>query len=246
MDDRRLGMAVRDRRHRRGWRLVDLASAAGVGPGVCGLVERGQVARLTVRTARAIAAAVDLPLTWDIGWQRVEVDRLLDADHAALGASIAEALTSDGWEVRAEVSFNHFGDRGRIDLLAWHPIERVLLVIEVKTTLVDAQQTQGSLDVKARVARYVVAELGWPPPDRVVPALFIAEGRTARRHVERLAALFARYDCRGASARSWLRAPSRIVGGLLRFVPLPSGNGVDLRLAGRRRVRRSRETARSA
>lgn len=62
MDDRRLGAAVRARRHQRGWRLVDLASAAGVGAGVCGLLERGQVVRLSVRTARAIVEAVGLPL----------------------------------------------------------------------------------------------------------------------------------------------------------------------------------------
>jgi len=240
-------MAVRARRHRRGWRLVDLAAAAGVGTGVCGLLERGHVGRLSVRTARAIAAAVELPLTWDVGWQRIEVDRLLDADHAALCAAIAAALTADGWEVRSEVSFNHFGDRGRIDLLAWHPAERILLVVEVKTVLVDAQQTLGSLDVKTRVAKHVVADLGWPAPLRVVPAIIIAEGRTARRHVERLEALFARFACRGAAARTWLRSPSAAgaVSGILRFVPLPSGNGVDRRRAGRRRVRRPPDARRS-
>ncbi|MDQ3346114.1 MAG: helix-turn-helix domain-containing protein, partial [Chloroflexota bacterium] len=74
MDDRRLGHAIRARRHRRGWRLVDLATAAGVGPSMCSLLEGGHVDRLTVRTARAIAAAVDLPLGWDVGWQRQEID----------------------------------------------------------------------------------------------------------------------------------------------------------------------------
>ena len=246
MDDRRLGMAVRARRHRRGWRLANLALAAGVGPGVCGLLERGHVGRLTVRTARAIAGAVDLPLAWDIGWQRVEVDRLLDADHAALGASIAAALTALGWSVRSEVSFNHYGDRGRIDLLAWHAIERVLLVIEVKTAIVDAQQTLGALDVKTRVAKFVVGELGWASPDRIVPAIVIAEGTTARRHVKRVEALFGRYECQGTAARSWLRAPSRSVAGLLMFVPLPPRNGGDRRRAGRRRVRRSKAASRSA
>jgi transcriptional regulator with XRE-family HTH domain len=246
VDDRRLGIAVRARRHRRGWRLVDMAAVAGVGPGVCGLLERGHADRLTVRTARAIAGAVGLPLAWDLGWQRVEVDRLLDSDHAALCADIAGELTALSWEVRTEVSFNHYGERGRIDLLAWHPTERTLLVIEVKTTLVDAQQTIGSLDIKARLASILVAKLGWRQPARVVPALFIAEGRTARRHLQRLAALFKQYNCQGVSARGWLRSPSADVGGLLRFVPLPSSNGSDRRRAGRRRVRRSRATPRSA
>jgi transcriptional regulator with XRE-family HTH domain len=239
-------MAVRARRHRRGWRLADLAAAAGVGAGVCGLLERGEVGRLTVRTARAIAAAVDLPLSWDIGWQRMEVERLLDADHATLCAGVAELLVGEGWEIRSEVSFNHYGDRGRIDLLAWHAQERVALVIEAKTAIVGVEQTLGLLDVKARVAKHVVAEIGWPVPGRVVPALFIADGTTARRHVKRVAVLFRRYDCTGAAARAWLRRPSERIGGLLRFVPLPIGNGVDRRRADRRRVRRSLAESRSA
>jgi len=121
MDDRRLGHAVRARRHRRGWRIVDLAATGGVGPTVCSLLEGGHVDRLTVRTARAIAAAVGLDLRWDIGWQRQEIDRLLDADHSAMAAFWTRRLESFGWIVRSEVSFNRYGDRGRIDLLTYHP-----------------------------------------------------------------------------------------------------------------------------
>lgn len=124
MDDRELGLAVRARRHQRGWRLIDLAAVAGVGASACSELERGKASAMTVRTARAIAAAVDLPLGWDIGWQRQLVDRLLDADHTALAGEVARRLESWGWQVRAEVSFNWYGDRGRIDLLAYHAAHR--------------------------------------------------------------------------------------------------------------------------
>jgi transcriptional regulator with XRE-family HTH domain len=237
MNDRRLGRVVRTRRHRRGWRLVDLAARARVGPGVCSLLERGYAGRLTVRTARAIAAAVDLPLDWDIGWQRQEIDRLLDADHATLIAAWVRRLEALGWVVRTEVSFNHYGDRGRIDVVAFHPDHRVLLVVEVKTALVDAQDTLGTLDVKARVAPIVARDLGWRPR-LVVPAFVIAEGTTARRQVARLEPLFGRYALRGHAAASWLRDPaSGTPTGLLVFTKLPSGIGIDRRRAGRRRVR---------
>jgi transcriptional regulator with XRE-family HTH domain len=211
MDDRRLGMAVRARRHRRGWRLVDLAAAAGVGAGVCGLLERGEVERLSVRTARAVAAAVGLPLNWDVGWQRQEIDRLLDADHSTLAVHLTRRLEPHGWIVRSEVSFNHYGDRGRIDLLTYHPGARVLLVIEIKTAIVDGGELLGTLDVKTRVAPTLMRTLGWQPL-HVIPAIILAGGTTVRRRVTDLDPLLRRFDLRagrpGLGWRNRRRAPA--------------------------------------
>src|SRR5688500_5483761 len=244
INDRRLGQAVRARRHRRGWRLVDLATAAHVGSTACSLLERGYAGRLSVRTARSIAAAVDLPLNWDIGWQRQEIDRLLDADHSALAAIWTDRLEKHGWIVRSEVSFNRYGDRGRIDLLAYHSVERVLLVIEIKTLLVDAQALLGSLDVKTRVVPFVAREMGWQPR-HVVQAIVLLDGTTQRRHVAVLDPLFSRYSLRGRDAVAWLRRPSGTPTGIFTFTELPSNAGSDVRRAGRRRVRRSGGHSRS-
>lgn len=237
MDDRRLGMAVRARRHQRRWRLADLALVAGVGATACSVLERGGAGGLSVRVARAIAGAVDLPLGWDVGWQRAEIDRLLDADHAALAAKLSRRLVALGWVVRAEVSFNQYGDRGRIDLLAFHPAERILLVIEIKTAIVDAQAMLGSLDVKARVAPDVGRDLGWEPR-LVVPALVVLDGTTARRHLRAIEPLLSRFDLRGRAAVEWLREPfvARPTG-MLFLTKLPDDGRRDARKAGRRRVR---------
>jgi transcriptional regulator with XRE-family HTH domain len=245
MNDRRVGQLVRARRHQRGWRLVDLAAAAGVGRSVCSLFENGRVDRLTVRTARAIAGAVGLPLEWDVGWQRAEADRLLDADHAALAAFWVRRLEGFGWLVRSEVSFNHYGDRGRIDILAYHPTHRVLLVIEIKTALVDAQELIGGLDIKTRIAPLVAKELGWLPR-LTVPAIVIAESSAARRRLADIDALFSRYALRGPAAQSWLRDPFGSPSGLLTFTTLPSADQAGSRRAGRRRVRRRGGSSRSA
>jgi len=238
-------MAIRARRHRRGWRLVDLAAAAGVGASACSALERGRVSDMTVRAARAIAAAVDLPLDWDIGWRRQEVDRLLDHDHSALAARVIRRLEAWSWTVRAEVSFNRYGDRGRIDLLAIHPASGTLLVVELKTVVVDGQDVLGSLDVKARVAPIVAREIGWVPRS-VVPALLVADGTTNRRRLRTLDPLLGRYRLRGYAAVGWLRRPSgRPPTGLLILTKLPDGAGTDARRAGRRRVRLSRADSRS-
>jgi len=245
MDDRRLGTAVRARRHQRGWRLADLAVVAGVGTTACSMLERGSAGRLSVRVARAIAGAVDLPLDWDIGWQRSDVDRLLDADHAALAARVTRRLEALGWAVRAEVSFNEYGDRGRIDLLAFHPSECILLVIEIKTAIVDAQATLGALDVKARVAPAVGRALGWNAR-LVVPALIVLDGSTARRHLRAIDPLLNRFDLRGRAALDWLREPFVLQpSGLLFLTKLPSDAGSGVRRAGRPRVRARAANSRS-
>lgn len=41
------------------------------------------------------------------------------------------------------MSFNHYGDRGRYDILAFHPPTGILLVVEVKTGIGDVQATLG-------------------------------------------------------------------------------------------------------
>ncbi|HUP22115.1 MAG TPA: hypothetical protein VNB06_04150 [Thermoanaerobaculia bacterium] len=168
-----------------------------------------------------------------------ELDRLLDADHSALAACLATDLERQGWMIRAEVSFNHYGDRGRIDLLACQPVRRVLLVIEIKTRLVDAQALLGSLDVKTRLAPEIAREAGWLA-DHAVPAIILLDSTTTRRHLADLDALFRRFSVRGHAARRWISAPAERVGGLLLLLKLPPGNGIDRRRAGRRRVRISR------
>ena len=62
-------------------------------------------------------------------------------------------MASSGWSVRPEVSFNHYGDRGRVDLLAFHAASGVALVIEVKGSIGDLQDALGRLDVKLRLGR---------------------------------------------------------------------------------------------
>lgn len=64
----------------------------------------------------------------------------------------------------------------------------------------------GRLHVKARVARELGRARGWQAATRV-PAIVVAEGRTARRRVVTHASLFAAYPVRGRRAMAWLRRP---------------------------------------
>jgi hypothetical protein len=200
------------------------------------MIENGRLEGLTVRTIRRALMPLDIPLDWDGGWRRPELARLRDADHSVLADAWARWLELNGWLVRPEVSFNRYGDRGRIDLLAYHPIARALLVIEAKTAIVDVQELLGTLHVKARVARFVAGELGWHPLS-VVPCLVVADASTARRRIHEHDALFARFSLRGPAAVRWFRQPGGRPEAILIFRKLPDSTSSGVRRVGRQRIR---------
>lgn len=232
---------MRALRYRRRWRQTDLAAKAGISASLVGLLERGGAETLSVRALRRICSALDLRLGWDAGYRGAELARLRDANHAQLAEWLNGRLEDLGWSVTPEVSFNHFGDRGRIDLMAFHAPTRTLLVVEVKTVIADIQELLGSIHVKERVAPNVARSLGWPSAG-VVPCLAVAEGTTNRRRLLGHARLFARFGLRGKVAMAWLREPASSPSGLLLLVKLPDRNGAGARRAGRQRVRPSAAT----
>jgi hypothetical protein len=183
-------------------------------------IERDLLTGVTVDAIERVVGAVGARLRLEVDWHGERLDRLLDERHARLQEEIAALLAAAGWLIRTEVSFNHYGDRGRYDLIAFHPAARLMLVIEVKTVIGDVQETVGRLDVKVRVAPIVAAEFGWQPRT-VVPLLVIAEGGAQRRTVADHAALFGQFSIRGHAALGWLRQPTDPVSGLLLFRKLP-------------------------
>jgi hypothetical protein len=166
------------------------------------------------------------------------LDRLLDERHAGLGEAVSRSLTADGWEVVPEVSFSIFGERGSIDLLAWHAATRTLLVIELKSELTSIEETLRRHDAKVRLASRIAEErFGWRPV-AVGRLLVLPEGRTPRRHVERHTTLFQRsYPARNVTVRRWLRDPAGLPIAGLWFLSASDGASA-MRVAGpRKRIR---------
>jgi hypothetical protein len=188
-------------------------------------------------------AALEVRLDVQPRWRGGELERLLDEGHAALQAGWKERLERWGWQARAEVSYNRYGERGRIDLLAWHPSLRILLVVEIKTDVVDAQALLGSLDAKVRLAPFVARGIGWQNAATVLPALVIADESTNRRRVGRIQPLFTHLTRRGKTGISWLRRPDATGGGLLIFSILSPAHAGHVRRVGRDRVRARRAHA---
>ncbi len=242
MDDQRIGRVILVLRQRRGWRQTDLAIRAGVSQSAISDMERGRIDRYTLRTIRDVLRALDASAGLNPMWGgRDDLDRLLDADHARLLQGWADRHRRAGWDVWNEASYNIYGERGRIDQLAYHPRTGVLEVTEGKTGIWDVQDTLGRLDAKIRLAPRVTTERGWKV-SRVVGALVIMDGTTARRRVREHEDLFARYALRGHRANAWVQDPRTACDGLLVFVSLPRTNQGGLRRAGQRRVRPTRQS----
>lgn len=208
MDDRRLGRAVRALRVRLKLRQLDLAVRAARSQDVISRIERGRLEGVSLRTLRSVVAALDADLVVLVRWRGGDLDRLLDAGHAAMGSEVAERLSRWGWAVEPEVSYSEFGERGSVDLLAWHPMERILLVIEIKTELTSIEETLRKHDAKVRLGPDVSRKrFGWSP-SAVARVLVLPERTIARDRVAAHRALFARsYPLRGVHLRTWLQQP---------------------------------------
>jgi transcriptional regulator with XRE-family HTH domain len=235
MNDPRLGAALRALRRRRNWRQVDLAIAAGVSQALISKLERGEIGDATVDTLRAVMAAVDATLSIDVRWRGAAVDRLLDERHARiLGVTIAY-LAPRGWVTEVEVSYSVYGERGSIDILAWHDRSRVLLVIEVKSELVSVEATLRKLDEKLRHAGAIARDrFGWRPV-AVARMLVLPSSSTERRRVARHeAALDSALPLRYDDLRAWLRRPVGPVSGILFVADSTAGDPRNGRVTSKR------------
>jgi len=194
---------------------------------------------MAVGTLDGMARFLEADLVMAVRWKGGDLDRLLDERHAALVEAVARFLESLGWHTLPELSFSIYGERGSIDLVAWHAEHRVLLVIEVKSELASVEDTLRRHDQKARLAAQVVEErFGWRP--RAVSRLLVLpDARTGRRRVAQHAVVFQRaYPLRGHAVRSWLRSPAGAVAALM-FLSSSAGGATGQRSVTSRRVRRA-------
>jgi transcriptional regulator with XRE-family HTH domain len=239
-DDVRVGRIVQDLRISRGLRQEDVASRAGVSRPTVSRLERGLVDGITVGSLRAISRALGMPSIASLGWRSPEIDRLRDRLHAAMVEQVVSTLGSMGWETKPEHSFSHFGERGSVDVLAWHAMTGALLVVETKTRLWDIQDMLSTLDRKRRLLPGLVArEFGWRA--RAVGVVLVLPQMSTHRHVvARHAATFsAVLPGRQWEVRGWLARPLGDLRGIL-YLPIAHEDDIGQR-ARRRRASKHRK-----
>lgn len=208
MNDRGIGSAIRRIRQSRRLRQLDLASAAKVSQTQVSEMELGRLEHLSLAAMRRIGAALDVTIDVNVRWNGGDLHRLMDETHAAIVEYVVGVLRSEGWEVRVEEGFNRYGDRGSVDIVGWHPASRTLLLIEVKSAIVDLQDLFSSFARKLRIVPGVLAEReGWHAA-KVARLLVVLGTSTNRRRVDAHRATFeTTFPQRARNLRAWLRRP---------------------------------------
>lgn len=238
MNDLAIGRVFRRIRQRRGWRQQDVAARARISDSLYSELERGQFDGVSLGRIRRVAAVLEIDLFIEPRWRGAALDRVLSGRHASMTEAVAEMLVKSGWDVRPEVSFNLAGERGIIDLVAWHSQTRTFLLVEIKTELADVNALLGISDRRGRLAVQIAAACEWDPGS-IAQWLVVAEGRTNRRRVaEHRTILKASFPGDGRSVAGWLARP---VGGtrVLWFLPDSSERGVGRTRAPRSRIQKS-------
>jgi transcriptional regulator with XRE-family HTH domain len=238
MDDQQIGWTLRSIRIKKRWRQADLARRAGVSRWIVLRIEHGRLASVPVGKVRAVAAALDARVDAVVRWQGGDLPKLVSARHARMHEVMARFFGElPDWVAEPEVSFSIYGERGIVDILAWHPTRRILLVIELKTEVVDVNELLGTLDRKRRLAGEIARSRGWRPLT-ISTWVVVAESSTNRRTIaDHATVLRGKLPADGRRMQSWLRDPNGSIDALS-FLPSVHGMHVGTSAAQVRRVSR--------
>jgi transcriptional regulator with XRE-family HTH domain len=215
MNASRLGRLLRAIRVHQHLRQQAIADKARISQSVYSRAERGELDGMTIGSLDRIASALGGSLFVDVRYRGGLGDRLLDAAHAALVDRIVGILRHAGWLIELEFGFNVFGDRGSVDILAWHASTRTLLIVEVKSRFTDIQAMLLSLARKFRLVPDLARrDLEWDA--RTVARIVVAPGTTENRSIlSQHAAIFdAALPERALAIRRWLPAPNGPIAGV--------------------------------
>jgi DNA-binding XRE family transcriptional regulator len=208
MDAVRFGAALRAIRLRGRLRQEDVARRARVSRSTVARIETGSAGTLTIETLERIAGAVGARAELQLRWRGGDLDRLLDAGHAAMHEEMAKVFAGlPGWQPVPEASFSVYGERGVADVLAWHAVRRVVLVVELKTQLADLSEMLGTLDRKRRLAPLIALERGWHPVTTSVWLVLADTPAVRARVAAHREVLRAAFPSDGRRMRGWLRDP---------------------------------------
>lgn len=222
-----------------------MAEAAGVSRAAVSLIERGALEGTSLHLIRRVSGALGVSVTVEPHWRGAELAKLLDENHAVMVRAVVARLTAAGWQAVPEPTFNVWGEKGSIDVLAWHPDHGALLTIEVKTRLADMQDLLSTIDRKPRLAPTLARDFNWKP--RLFGTVLVFPDETwARNAVARFEPLFAAtLPKRTIEVRRWPKRPAGDIRGIW-FLLNDTAGGANRRRRGSLRVRPRKSVARSS
>jgi len=237
MDPTRLGTVVRAVRLRRGWRQLDVARAAGVSTATASRIERGHVGSLAIDTFLRVAATLEIRIDFVPRWRGGDLDRMIGAGHAAMHESVAMEFRDSAWLMAPETTFSIYGERGVMDILAFHPPTGALLVIELKTNLVDVQTLIGAVDRYRRLAPQLARDRGWIAHSVSCWVILRDRPSNHRRLAAHVTVLRTAFPHDGRRVRGWLRNPGGPIAALS-FLSDSHARTASASSSGLQRVRR--------
>ena len=210
----RLGAVIRDARILIGWTQRQLADRAGTSQPVICRIELGKTEAIDLLVAERVLVALGMRGRLELeGRHLADRRRQRDAVHARLTGFVARRLERTGWLTATEVPIGDAAPRGWIDLLAFRPIDRALLVEESKTDLPDMGGLQRRLAFYDREAWACAALLGWRPSRSAVIVVALDSRDVARRLADNRDLLNVAFRTDAAELSAWLDDPGRAMPG---------------------------------
>ena len=169
----RFGATIRTGRIARGWTQRQLADRAGVPQSVVSTIETGEGGELATLERVCVALGGELRLEAHLPYAG-DGSRQLDLGHARCIGTARRLLEASGYDCATEQEVMDGQWRGRIDLLSFDTTMRRLVVVEVKTELLDAGGLERQVDRYARLCLDVARRRGWRVAEVSVAVLVLA------------------------------------------------------------------------
>lgn len=182
----------------------ELAGAVGVSRSHIAGIETGRVnPSLDLVWQIGAALGIDLQL---VGERPVVLSpRSRDLVHARCSGYVDRRFRRAGWLTRREVEVVHARSHGWIDLLAFHPVTGILVIVEVKTQLDNLGAIERQLAWYERSATDVALTFGWQPTG-VFSWLLLLESEEVETAVHRSREVLREaFECRASEMRAVLR-----------------------------------------
>jgi transcriptional regulator with XRE-family HTH domain len=139
-----------------------LSASVGISRSHLAEIETARV-NPTLDVVTRIGDALGLELQLLARQPRVTDPRATGLVHSRCSGYVGRRMGGFGWSVRREVEIVHGNSHGWIDLLAYHPVTRMLVIVEIKTRLEDLGLIERQLAWYERAAFDVATRFEWHP-----------------------------------------------------------------------------------
>lgn len=192
-----------------GWSQRELSRRSGVPQTAISRFLRGRLDAIDLAQLGALLMAIgarasltfDAPFLADRAHQR-------DRVHATCVAYVAHRLRAAGWAVASEVEIEGRWGPGWIDIMAFHPLARQLLVIEIKTEIEDLGRIQRTLGWYVHASAAAARRDAWHAQSTTAALIVLSTRATDARLRENRQLIRIAFPTPVRDLRRWIEDPT--------------------------------------